>query len=225
MTTFSDIFKKSFLEGFYGQSIGTKEIVVALGVTVLLSLYIFFIYRIMTRKSFYSKSFNISLCAIAVVTAAIILTIQSSIVISLGMVGALSIVRFRTAIKDPMDLIFLFWSISVGIICGAGFAEIALIASLVITAALFLLEKVPAVTAPKLLVVNASNTELEETITDIVKKHCKYSKTKSLNVTANSLNMVIEVRVSDNSPLVREVAGLESVSSVSLIAHDGEICG
>ena len=117
MANFSDIFKKSFLEGFTGGDISTGRIAATLAVTALIALYIFVIYRVVTRKTFYSKTFNISLVALAVVTSAIILAMQSNLVISLGMVGALSIIRFRTAIKDPMDLVFLFWSISVGIRC------------------------------------------------------------------------------------------------------------
>lgn len=117
--SFKDIFKKSFLEGFASTEITTVTIVAALAVASALAFYIFLVYRVLTRKTFYSKNFNISLAGITVITAALILTMQSSVVLSLGMVGALSIVRFRTAIKDPMDLMFLFWSISVGIICGA----------------------------------------------------------------------------------------------------------
>ena len=124
-----DIFKKSFLEGYASANLTVKSILVCMLITILISAYIFMVYRMLNRNAFYNKNFNMSLPAIAILTAAIILTIQSNIVISLGMVGALSIVRFRTAIKDPMDLVFLFWAISIGIICGAGFAVIAVIAS------------------------------------------------------------------------------------------------
>ena len=103
MMSFSDIFKKSFLEGFTGNDIGMATATGAMLTASLLALYIFVVYRVITRKTFYSKGFNSSLAGITVITAALILTIQSSIVVSLGMVGALSIVRFRTAIKDPME--------------------------------------------------------------------------------------------------------------------------
>lgn len=106
MNTFSNIFKKSFLEGFGGSDITTVRILVTLAVTCALALYIFIVYYVATKKTFYSKTFNIALFMIAVITSSIILAMQSNLVISLGMVGALSIVRFRTAIKDPMDLIF-----------------------------------------------------------------------------------------------------------------------
>ena len=118
--SFKDIFKKSFLEGFASTEITTLTVVTALGVACLLALYIFFVYRVVTRKTFYSKNFNITLAGVTVITASLILTMQSSVVLSLGMVGALSIVRFRTAIKEPLDIAFLFWSIAVGIVLGAG---------------------------------------------------------------------------------------------------------
>ena len=114
--SFRDIFKTSFLEGFSSAEITTPTVIIALGIACVLALYIFFVYRVVTRKTFYSKNFNITLAVITVITAALILTMQSSVVLSLGMVGALSIVRFRTAIKDPMDLMFLFWAIAIGII-------------------------------------------------------------------------------------------------------------
>ncbi|MDE7286704.1 MAG: DUF4956 domain-containing protein, partial [Lachnospiraceae bacterium] len=138
-----DIFKKSFLEGYASANLTVKSILVCMLITILISAYIFMVYRMLNRNAFYNKNFNMSLPAIAILTAAIILTIQSNIVISLGMVGALSIVRFRTAIKDPMDLVFLFWAISIGIICGAGFAVIAVIASAVLTVGLLLADHLP----------------------------------------------------------------------------------
>ena len=102
---FGDIFKNSFMEGFYSTDISLATILLSMAIVCLIALYIFFAYRLLTRRTFYNKNFGISLAALAIITAAIILTIQSSIVISLGMVGALSIVRFRTAIKEPMDLV------------------------------------------------------------------------------------------------------------------------
>ena len=170
MRTFSDIFKKSFIEGFSSSDISYKTAIIALAVTTILAIYIFFVYRVITRKTFYSKTFNIALAGIALITAAIILTIQSNIVVSLGMVGALSIVRFRTAIKDPMDLMFLFWSISIGIICGVGLGEIAVVLSLFITVLIIGLDKLPVAKAPLMLVVNAKNIEAEDDIMTITNK-------------------------------------------------------
>lgn len=223
MSNFSDIFKKSFLEGFTGGDISTGRIAATLAVTALIAIYIFVIYRVVTRKTFYSKTFNISLTALAVITAAIILAMQSNLVISLGMVGALSIIRFRTAIKDPMDLVFLFWSISVGIICGAGLYEIALLTSLLVTVAIIGLDLLPTSKAPMMLVVNATELEAEEAILSAAKASGKVCKVKSRNVSAGHLDMIVEVRVAREAELVKAVSEITAVSSVSLISHDGEV--
>jgi len=223
MTTFKDIFKKSFLEGFAASEITTLTVVAALGIACALALYIFFVYRVVTRKTFYSKNFNISLAGITVITAALILTMQSSVVLSLGMVGALSIVRFRTAIKDPMDLMFLFWSISVGIICGAGLAQVAVILSVVITIGILVLDYLPVAKAPMILVVNAGDLDAEAVISETVKKYVKHFHVKSRNMTASSLDLVYELRTGDGAELVRDIMRLESITSASLLSHDGEV--
>lgn len=223
MTTFKDIFKKSFLEGFAASEISTTTIVVALGIASALALYIFFTYRIVTRKTFYSKSFNITLAGVSVITASLILTMQSSVVLSLGMVGALSIVRFRTAVKDPMDLMFLFWSISVGIICGAGLAEIAVILSVVLTVGILVLEHLPVAKAPMILVVNAENIGAEQSICDVVKQYAKHYSVKSRNLTRDGMDIVLELRTEQGAALVKEVMEVEGVSSASLLSHDGEV--
>ena len=125
-----DVIKKSILQGFQNTSLTMGAAALLLLAAAVLGIYLFFVYRFMTADSFYSRSFNVSLILMCVITAAVIITIQSSVVVSLGMVGALSIVRFRTAVKDPLDLIFMFWSISVGIICGAGMVGLAVMLTL-----------------------------------------------------------------------------------------------
>lgn len=152
--SFKDIFKKSFIQGFTRYDATPENIIVVFFISVIFAVYIFAAYRLLTRKTFYSKSFNIALPALVLITAAVILTIQSSVVISLGMVGALSIVRFRTAIKDPMDLVFLFWAISTGIICGAGLAQISCVLAFVLTLSLFIYDRIPVAKAPKILMVS-----------------------------------------------------------------------
>ena len=220
--SFKDIFKKSFLEGFATAELTGRVILAALGIAAVLALYIFFVYRIMTRKTFYSRNFGIALVGVALITAALILTMQSSVVLSLGMVGALSIVRFRTAIKDPLDLMFLFWSISVGIICGAGLAQIAVILSVIITVGILVLDHLPVAKAPMLLVVNADNPDAEEVVSRAVAKYVKHFNVKSRNMTQNSLDLVVELRTNQGSQLLREVMALEGVVSASLLSHDGE---
>ena len=220
---FQDVFKKSFLEGFTSMDITTGKIAATLFVTALLGLYVFMIYRLVTRKVFYSKTFNISLTALSMITAAIILAMQSNLVISLGMVGALSIIRFRTAIKDPMDLVFLFWSISIGIICGAGLYEVALVTSVAVTVCILVLDLLPVAKVPMMLVVNSSQMEGEKDILDTVNKYAKHYKIKSRNLSKGHLDLVIELRVKDESALVADVASMEGIVSASLISHDGEV--
>ena len=221
--SFKDIFKKSFLEGFATAELTGRVILAALGIAAVLALYIFFVYRIMTRKTFYSRNFGIALVGVALITAALILTMQSSVVISLGMVGALSIVRFRTAIKDPLDLMFLFWSISVGIICGAGMAQIAVILSVGLTVGILLLEKLPVAKAPMILVVNADGLDAEERVCAAVAGFAKHYSVKSRNVTAGAVDLVLELRTAEGKALVRAVNAVEGVQSVSLMSHDGEV--
>lgn len=221
--SFKDIFKKSFLEGFSSTEITTVTVIVGLAIACALALYIFFVYRIMTRKTFYSKSFNISLAVITAITAALILTMQSSVVLSLGMVGALSIVRFRTAIKDPMDLAFLFWSISVGIICGAGLAQVAVILSIVVTLIILALNQMPIARAPMILVINGSDLLTEKLVIEQISQFDKHFRVKSRNRTATTLDLVIELRTVQGGDLVDQLMQLDGVTSASLLSHDGEV--
>lgn len=223
MNTFTDIFKKSFLDGFSGSDITAPRILATLLVTCAIALYIFVVYYVATKKNYYSKTFNISLALIAVITASIILAMQSNLVISLGMVGALSIVRFRTAIKDPMDLIFLFWSISTGIICGAEMYKIAIIASLIITIGLFVLELTPAGKASVLLIVNAKGIDDEAEICNVVEKYAKRAKVKSRNVSSDSLDMIFDLKTAKEAELLKDLMSLKGVFGASIMAHDGEI--
>ena len=218
-----DILKNSFLESIAAADVTPQEIFLVMFITTVLALYIFCIYRVLTRKTFYNKSFNITLAALALITAGVILTFQSSIVVSLGMVGALSIVRFRTAVKDPMDLAFLFWAISIGIICGARLYVIAVIVSIFLTILFFVLDKLPVAKAPKILVVNADGMDAEDKILEVVERLAGYYRVKSRSLSAEQLDMVVELRVKEEKELVKGINGLEGVHAVSLLAHDGEV--
>lgn len=220
---FKDIFKKSFIQGFTRYDATPENIIVVFLIASIFAMYIFFAYRLLTRRTFYSKSFNIALPALVLITAGVILTIQSSVVISLGMVGALSIVRFRTAIKDPMDLVFLFWAISTGIICGAGLAQISCVLAFILTVALFVLDRLPVAKAPKILMVSGNSYELEKSIMTLVQKYCKTFVVKSRALSNGKINLVVEIRASDDSALLQEVAALENVVSSTILAHDGEV--
>lgn len=221
----SDVIKSSFLEGFTVPDMSAGKIAVSLGITVILALFIYLIYRLQNRTAFYSKQFNITLPLMAVVTAAIVLAMQSNIVISLGMVGALSIVRFRTAVKEPLDLLYLFWAISVGIICGAGLYLVAVIVSAIVTVVIFLLGMLPAPKAPYLLVVNASNTAIEESLMKTVSEHAKNAKVKSRSMTASSIELIVELNTKTAPELTAAVSKLDGITSLTLMNHDGEIRG
>ena len=221
--SFKDIIKRSVLESFTKSNLTTTTVCVTLGITILIALYIFIVYYLSTRKTFYNKTFNVSLAAIAVITASIILAMQSNLAISLGMVGALSIVRFRTAVKDPKDLVFLFWSISVGIICGAGLYEIAVISSLIVTIGLFALELTPVGTANGILVVNCDSLDAEKQIMEIVRKQCRRPSVKSRNASIAGVDFVIECKAKEPSNMMKALQALKGVSGVSLMEHDGEV--
>lgn len=221
--SYVDIFREDFLSNYTNPNISVTHVAEVLALTGILACYIFVVYRLITKKTFYSKNFNISLAATAMITAAIILAIQSSIVISLGMVGALSIVRFRTAIKDPMDLCFLFWSIAVGICCGAHMTEVAAVLSLMLTILVVILDRLPIGRAPMILVVNLAEAEKEPELMKVVSEYAKYCKVKSRNLTPDHCNLVMELRIKQEYELVQAVSALTGVASVSLVSHDGEV--
>lgn len=220
--SFKDIFKSSFIEGFQNE-IGTKTIVVCLAITLVISFFVFLVYRIVTRKTFYSQTFAISLIAMSVITAAAVLTIQTSIVVSLGMVGALSIVRFRTAIKDPLDLVFLFWSICVGIICGAGVAQLAVILSIVVAICIIVLQNIPSTKQAKILLINSSDIESEDKIVSIIKSKSKYYKVKSRTITNTTFDMVVEIRTSNEKEILKDLIEIDAIESAVVMDHDGEV--
>ena len=223
MTGFGDIFKNSFLENYTSADVTVTHTLGIMVFTCLLAVYIFMVYRYVTKKTFYSRTFNLTVAALSIVTASVILTVQSNIVISLGMVGALSIVRFRTAIKDPLDLLFLFWSIANGITCGAGMLEIAVVTSVVLTIFILIMDKIPLSKAPRILVVEAGKADSEKEILAVVEKYCKYYKIKSRNMNAYHLNLVLELRIKEEYELLKEINEMEVVGNVSLLSHDGEV--
>ncbi len=221
--SFTDALKKSVLQGFTNTDIPTIQIVLTLGITFVIAMYIFFIYRLVSRTALYNKEFHISMAIISVITAGIIVAMQSSIVISLGMVGALSIVRFRTAIKSPMDLLFLFWSIGTGIICGAGLFELALVVALMVTIGISILEFMPQVKKPYLLIINGTKDMEETVILQVIKKYAKFIKVRSRNIKKNGIDYIIEVRTKKESELLAELDKMESIVQISLLAHEGEV--
>lgn len=206
----------------FSEGLSYPRMIFALMFSFAAAIYIFFAYRVLTRSAFYSKSFNLTMAGMAVVTTAIIIAMQSSLIISLGMVGALSIVRFRTAVKDPMDLLFLFWSIGVGIICGTELYLLAIILSAAVTVLLLVLDHVPVKKPPFLLVVNSTDTSIEPQVVEIVNRYAKKPAIKSRNINKRGLDMILELRTDKPAELVRDITEALSVENVSLLSHDGE---
>ncbi len=218
-----DAIKKSVLQEFTDPAVTMGDIAASLGMAAVLALYIYLIYKLVTRSAFYSRDFNKSLAMLPVITAGILLAMQSSFVISLGSVGALSIVRFRNAVKDPMDLVFLFWSISIGIVCGAKLYALAVLLSLVLTVLVFVLDLIPAAKSPMLLVMNGSDASVEAALQPILKQQAKAAHVKSRNLTTAGIDLIVELRPNDPAALVQACAALPGVQSVSLLDHDGQI--
>ncbi len=220
--SYTDVIKKSVLESFSSTDMSAPYIAIVLIETFVIALYIFLVYRYMTRNAFYNKNFAVAMSIISVITAGIILAMQSNIVISLGMVGALSIVRFRTAIKEPMDLLFLFWSIGTGIVVGAGLFSVGVVLAVFVTIGLVVLNMVPAVHASELLIVKFSGAG-EKQIMDVLRKGTKTFKVDSKSTAVDVTTLVVEVKTQKSSELVDTISGIDGVSFATIMRHDGEL--
>ena len=219
--SFSDIFKKNFLENFTG-TISIQMVIITLLFALVFSLIVFYVYKLTSKNTIYSKSFNVTMSLISIVTAGVVLSMQANIVVSLGMVGALSIVRFRTAVKEPRDLLFLFWSISNGIIIGAGVYSLVFIMAIVLTIGLLVFDLLPSNKIPYLLVVNISDNNVYDKIVDtLIVNSVKY-KVKSRNVTKGSTDVVFELSCKSLELLVDDLNKIKGITSYNLISQDGE---
>ena len=219
----TDMLKKSVVEGFSAGNLDTTHIVVVLGVAIAVGLFIYAVYRTTTKSGFYNRGFNKALAIMPVITAAIMLAMQSNLVISLGMVGALSIVRFRNAVKEPSDLAYLFWSISMGIISGAGLFELALLLSICVTILVVALDMLPTFRAPCILVVSAEKETEEATVLNAVKGFAPKAKVRSRNITKHGTEWIVEMQTKDEAGLVKAISEIGGVVSVNLMTHDGEV--
>lgn len=222
--SFNDIFKKGFLTSYANTEITFRYAVIAMCVCLAISLVIVAVYYFKSRKYFFSKEFAVSLVGLSVITVSVILTIQSSVVVSLGMVGALSIVRFRTAIKNPLDLVFLFWSISLGIICGAGLFYIAMPLTLILAIAILLSDEVPGVSRNRILVLDGKYPYDTASLNAILKKHVKWYNIRTESVHNDDLNLIIEVRrVKNSEALIKAIKDTGAFHDVSLLVQEGAI--
>lgn len=221
--TFQDIIKKTVLESFQAGDLSTSTMVLTLFMALVMGGFIYFIYRTNSKSGFYNRGFNKTLALLPVITSAIMLAMGSSLTISLGMVGALSIVRFRNAVKDPVDLTYLFWSISVGIVTGAGLFELAIILSIIVAIAVNALDLIPVFSAPSILVVSGEKVDIESDMMAVMKEFSKNVKVRSRSINSKGVEWIFEMKVVDESALVSKIAAMESVTSVHLMTHDGEV--
>lgn len=218
---FSDIFKSSFLETT--SSFSLMDSLLGLSTAFVIGLFIYMIYKKTFSGVIYSHSFNISLIVMAMATALIIIGISTNVLLSLGMVGALSIVRFRTPIKDPMDIVYLFWTIVSGILCGAGFLVLAMFGSLMIGLVLVVFMNRIKVENPYLLIVKYDDEEVETPLAHIIASSVKKHTVKSKSVFGgNEYEVTYEVRVKDaHLHFMKAISDMAGVKSAVMLSYDG----
>lgn len=219
-TNIKDVIKQSFLDENFVNTLNSSDIFINLMATFIIGLFIFFIYKKTFQGVLYTQAFNISLVMVALVTTLIIMTISTNIVLSLGMVGALSIVRFRTAIKDSMDIVFMFWAISIGIANGAGYFQISIVGTLFISAVLFMLTRYRDTTAPYLLIIGyqeKSESDLKDYLTTI-----KKYKVKSKTITRDLTELTIELRTDNDHLIVNDINKINGIESCVLVSYNGD---
>ena len=214
-----NIIKNSFLNNF-SETISISTVIETGRMSLLFAFIVYVIYLITCDKTIYSKKFNVAMSLMTIITSALIMAMQSNIVISLGMVGALSIVRFRPAIKEPTDLLFLFWSITNGIIIGAGLYAIAFVLAVVLSIALVIFELIPARRKNMLLVVNLESIDFEQIVTKELKKHKVSFKVKSRNVFKDRADIMFEISTRKDRELVSDLSKMTDIISLNLIKQD-----
>lgn len=217
---FADIFKKNFLEIGSQNEITVSGLLLTLFASFLVALFIFLIYKKCYRGVIYSHSFNVSIMLMTMITSMIIITISSNIILSLGMVGALSIVRFRTAIKDPVDLVFLFWAVAAGIAVGARIFLIAAVGSLVIGFTLLIFMRLKDSSRTYLLVINY-NDEVTGDVRAIINKLNYVLRTKTAQKGKTELTIELKVK-NDNTSFVNALSDIEGVQNVVLVSYSGD---
>jgi uncharacterized membrane protein YhiD involved in acid resistance len=222
--TFNDIFKSSFLENVTAVSI--LDIVLALTLAFCLGLFIFYIYKKTYSGVMYSSSFGVTLVALTMITTLVILAVTSNVVLSLGMVGALSIVRFRTAIKEPLDIAFLFWAIADGIVLAAGMIPLAVFGSVLIGVIILVFANHKDMSNPYIVVIRARDHASEEKAMDYLRAKVKKCIVKSKTAQKGLVELNLEIRLKDdNTDFVNGLADLPGVESAVLVSYNGDYMG
>ena len=219
--SFGDIFQSSFLESI--TQFSALDCLIGMAFALVIGLYIFLIYKKTFTGIMYSTGFAMTLVGLSLVTTLVIMAVTSNVVLSLGMVGALSIVRFRTAIKEPMEIVFLFWALAAGIVIGAGMIPLAVIGSLIIGVILLLFANRKFNDTPYILIVNCDDEKAEENATNIIKNSVDKYIVKSKTVTAEGVELTAEVRVKDAAvSFVNRIQEITGVTAATLVTFNGE---
>ena len=219
-----DVIKNSVYESLGGgTNLSVKSILLLIAIAALVGVYIFTVYKLSSKSAFYSRDLNMTIAGMPVIVAAIKIAMQSNLLVSLGMVGALSIVRFRNAVKNPLDLLYLFWSISAGIIVGVGLYILSFVLCIVMTVLLLVLDLVPNAKAPDLLVLRALASEIDYgEVESLLKKNCKYHKEKSRIIKNGETELIIEIRTAKKEELLEGFSKIRCMTQINCISHDGE---
>ena len=219
--TFNDIFKSSFLQNI--TEFSAVDTILGLAVALVLGLFIFMVYKKTLTGIMYSEGFGLTLIGLSLVTTLVIMAVTSNVVLSLGMVGALSIVRFRAAIKEPVEIVFLFWSLASGIVIGAGMIPLAVIGSAIIGVILLIFANRKVHNTPYILVLNCANEEVEKASLEIVKKSCAHYVVKSKTIRSAGIELTTELRTRDAATdFVNRIAELQGVEDATLVSYNGE---
>ena len=222
--TFNDIFKSSFLENV--TSVSILDMVLTLLLAFALGLFIYFVYKKTFSGVMYSSSFGVTLIALTMITSLVILAVTSNVVLSLGMVGALSIVRFRTAIKEPLDIAFLFWSIAVGIVLAAGLIPLAVFGSAVIGIVLLVFVNKKTYSNPYIVVLQCENHDSEVRAKEYLEQCAKRCVVKSKSAQKGLIELNLEIRLKeDNTDFINALADMPGVQSAVLVSYNGDYMG
>lgn len=222
--TFSDIFKSNFLENV--TAVSPLDMVITIVLAFAIGLFIFFVYKKTYQGVMFSSSFGITLIALTMITSQVILAVTSNVVLSLGMVGALSIVRFRTAIKEPLDIAFLFWSIAAGIILAAGMIPLAVIGSIIIGVILLVFVNRKSHKNPYIIVVSCENHDSETGAMNFIKSQVNKCIIKSKSAQEGLIEINMEVRLKDdNTDFINQLSAMTGVNSAVLVSYNGEYMG
>lgn len=222
--SFNDIFKSKFLENI--ESVSILDMAIALALAFGLGMFIFLVYKKTYQGVMYSSSFGTTLVALTMITTVVILAVTSNVVLSLGMVGALSIVRFRTAIKEPLDIAFLFWSIAVGIVLAAGMIPLAVAGSVIIGIILLVFVNKKSHCNPYIVVLSCTDSITEKKAVDFLNDNVKKCVVKSKTAANGSVELNLEIRMaSDNTDFINALSTMPGVNSAALVSYNGEYMG